>query len=255
MTEETDGTIAGTEAEAIAEAPQAETPSDNATEQQTEADETGQADESSEPTKRKPWWEKRFDELTAKRYDAERQADYWRGLAEGRNQTPVQQQQVEVPDRWEDPEGYDKWLIKQAATTVREELSTEAKARSYQERENAFRASKPDYDSIARDPSLPVSQMMAQVIWDSEKGPELLYHLGQNRSEAERIRALPDHLQAKELGYIEAALRAPAPTQNRAAPPSPPPKTVSGISAGIAKTPDEMSMAEYAAWVKERDKT
>jgi hypothetical protein len=236
-----------TNAEATTAQPEAEA-ADSAT-----ADDAGEAIE--EPVKKVPWFQKRIDEVTAKKYEAEREAAYWRGIAEASRTQPAEQQQVQVPDRWEDPEGYDKWLIQQAANAAREEMSNQQKVRSYEERETALRASKPDYDQVARDPTLPVTQSMAQVIWDSEKGPELLYHLGQNRSEAQRIAGLPSHLQAKELGRIEASLAAPPPQNRTVTPPPPPPKTVAGISAGINKSPDDMSMAEYVVWQRERDKT
>lgn len=261
MTEETDGTIAGTEGvDAPSQVDTAAQPlADDTAAQDTGTDEPGQADEPGDPPKRKPWWEKRFDELTAKKYDAEREAAYWRGIAEAsRGSGQSQQQQTPIPDRWEDPEGYDRYLIQQAVSLAKEQTAQELRQqqtfRTYEERENAVRQAKPDYDSVVRDPSLPITPLMAEVIRESDKGPDVAYWLGTNRSEAQRIAGLAPHLQAAALGRIEAGFIAPARAQPRTPPPAPP-QTVAGISSGINKSPDDMSMAEYVAWMKERDKT
>lgn len=255
MTDETDATVdGGSEATASAEVSnEVDTNAEDTAAQDTGTDDTGQADETGDTPKRKPWWEKRFDELTAKRYDAEREAAYWRGIAEGR--TPQQQtpEQVAPPDRWEDPEGYDRWLIQKATEQFAQTNRQQQLLRTYEEREAAARQSHPDFDSVVRDPSLPITPTMAEVIRESDLGPEVAYHLGTNRQEASRIASLPPHMQAVALGKIEAALTKapPAPAQTRT--PAPPPKTVGGISSGINKDPGEMSMAEYVAWMKTRD--
>lgn len=249
MSEETDGTFAGTEASASTEV---ETTSEATTEQTTGAEDTGQADDTGEATKRVPWFQKRIDEVTAQKYNAQREADYWRGVAEAsRSPTqPAQQQQVAVPDRWEDPDGYDQWLIQQAAGYARQqaaaEIQQQQQSRSYEERENAVRQARPDYDSVVRDPTLPITPAMAEVIKESEKGPEVAYYLGTNRSEAQRIAMLSPHLQAAALGRIEAIVAPPAKPALRNPPPAPP-QTVAGLSAGLGKGPEDMTMAEYVA--------
>jgi hypothetical protein len=61
-------------------------------------------------------------------------------------QQPVQQQPTTQPDRWEDPEGYDRWLVQQV-TAAAEQKATEAF--HYQRIATAavqFKADKPDYD-------------------------------------------------------------------------------------------------------------
>lgn len=252
MTIETDVQVEGG-AEAEVSDTQVENNSEATTEQNTGTEESGQADDAGEaagePTKRTPWFQKRIDEVTRQKYEAQREADYWRGRAEGNVQPQQPQQQVAPPDRWEEPEKYDQYLIDQAVQRAREDFSRQQVVRTYEERMAAVRAVKPDFDQVATDPTLPVSPTMAHVIWESEKGPEILYHLGSNRSESARIASLPPHLQAAALGKIEASLTtAPPQAQTPKTPPAPPPKTVSGITTGINKAPEEMTMAEYVAW-------
>ena len=230
-----------------AEAPVAET-SEDATEQDTGTEEeTGQADEASDTPKRKPWWEKRFDELTAKKYDAERQAEYWRGVAEGRIQQPQQPEQPTAPpDRWEDPEGYDRWLMGQV-TAAAEQRAVEAF--NYQRIASAaqqFKSDKADYDETinvfgqlaSANPGL-IQQMQAapnpaQFAYDTAKQAIAINQAG--------------GLEA----YIEQQAATRASTPQRAAPPAPP-KTVAGISSGTVKDPEAMSMSEYIAWRKAQE--
>lgn len=251
MTEETDGQVeAGAEESAYVEEN-----SEATAEQATGTEETGQADDAGEAAeeqpKRVPWFQKRIDEVTAQKYEERRRADYLQGqldaLLKG-NQPPIQQS---VPDRWEDPEGYDQWLIEQATVRATQQFEQRQAMhnvhRSYEERANAVRQSRPDYDAVVNDPTLPITPLMADVIRESETGPEVAYYLGTNRNEAERIARLAPHLQAAALGRIEASISKPQQAQSRTAPP-PPPRTVSGLSAGINKSPSDMSMSEYIAW-------
>jgi hypothetical protein len=248
MSEETDaleGGAEGVESEAV------ETTSEATTEQPTETETSDQADDAGEATaeapKKVPWFQKRIDEVTARKYEAEREAAYWRGIAEART-APPQQQEKTPPDRWEDPDGYDQWLIEKAAKLARqqasEDMQRQSSLRTYGERETRARQTHPDYDHVVSDPTLPITPLMADIIRDSETGPEVAYHLGVNRQEAQRIAGLPPHLQAKELGRIEAALSKPPERTQKPIPPAPP-QTVGGVSAGLRKSYEEMSMAEY----------
>ena len=265
MSEETDAPEGGAEAivehETLDATPAVEVAiapnADDTAAQQTEAEETGQADdagEEAEQPKRVPWFQKRIDEVTAKKYEAEREAAYWRGIAEGKSpQQPAQPQAQEAPDRWDDPEGHDRWLIAQAKRELLTETQQVTALQSFEERAAKVRQSKPDFDSVVGNPNLPVSETMWNVIRESDGGPEVFYHLGQNPQEARRIAALPDYRQAAELGKLEAKLSHPAPAPAPRTPPPPPPQTVAGLSAGIAKAPEDMSMSEYIKWRSKGD--
>lgn len=260
MTNETDAPEGGAGVEAIAEAPQVEPVSEATAEQPTGAEQPGPADDAGEATeeahqKRVPWFQKRIDEVTRQKYDAQREADYWRGVAEGRTPAnPQPEQQVGPPDRWEDPEGYDQWLINQATQKFAEEQQRQTALRTFEEREARARQTYPDFDSVVRDPTLPITPTMAEVIRESDLGPEVAYHLGTNRQEAQRIAGLPPHRQAVELGRIEALLSKPPAPQIKPIPPAPP-ATVGAISAGLSKSPEEMSYAEFKAWREAEEKT
>lgn len=206
------------------------------------------------PPKKVPWFQKRIDEVTRQKYEEQRRADYLQGqidaLTKGRS---APQQQAETPpDRWEDPEGYDRWLINQAAEVAQkraaEDMQRQQSLRTYEERAAAARQAHPDFDTVVHDPSLPITPQMAEIIRKSDNGPEVAYYLGTNRSEAQRIAALDPIEQAAEMGALRASLKKqPAAQAQTRTPPAAPPKTVSGLSAGLNKDPNEMSMAEYVA--------
>lgn len=88
-----------------------------------------------------------------------------------------------------------------------QDAATELQA-TFEEREAAARAKYPDYDTVARNPELPITTEMALVIKQSDSGPDIALFLGKNVDECRRIAQLSPFLQAKELGRIEAKLAA-----------------------------------------------
>ena len=92
---------------------------------------------------------------------------------------------------------------------------------TYREREEAAREKYDDFESVALNPKLPITQVMAQAIQASDTGPDVAYYLGTNPKEAERIAKLPAILQAKEIGKIEAKVAATPPVKKSSAAPTP----------------------------------
>lgn len=123
---------------------------------------------------------------------------------------------------------------------IRERISTaEARFAAAQEKYD-------DFEQVARNPDLPVTDVMAQVMLDMDKGADVAYHLGKNPAEAARIARLPTpYLQVLELAKIELGLSAPAvPAPTKA----PAPISPVGTRAKVGKDPGQMSDAEYAKW-------
>lgn len=111
-----------------------------------------------------------------------------------------------------------------------------------------------DYDEIAgsvlSDPGFPVSNAMAEVIRESDKGPDLLYWLGSHPEEAAKLSRLSPLAAARELGRVESTLSAP-PKKTVTQAPNPPP-TLKGSNsappdiAGLAKKDDASDL--IALW-------
>lgn len=102
-----------------------------------------------------------------------------------------------------------------------------------------------DFDTVALNPDLPVSEAMAATIARSERGAEIAYHLGRNPELARRIAGLDPLSAARELGRIEAQL---SPAPKRAVTTAPPPLRALGGGESPGRDPDAMSYQEYKAW-------
>lgn len=92
---------------------------------------------------------------------------------------------------------------------------------AYEDRAEAAKAKYDDFEAVAYNQSLPVTDHMAATIQSSENGPEILYHLGQNPNEAARISRLQPLLQAREIGKLEATLAAAPPVKRTSTAPAP----------------------------------
>jgi hypothetical protein len=92
---------------------------------------------------------------------------------------------------------------------------------AYHEREEDARSKYDDFEQVAYNPQLPVTDVMAQSIQASDIGPDVIYWLGSNPKEAARIAILPSILQAKEIGKIEAKIAANPPVKKTSTAPAP----------------------------------
>lgn len=101
-----------------------------------------------------------------------------------------------------------------------------------------------DWDEVANDPTLPVSDTMAGLIKGSDVGADVYYHLATNRAEAAQIYGMEPLEAARAIGAIEARMSLPrARTQTEAPEPLTPVRP--GGSPPGAKNPEEMSADEY----------
>lgn len=92
---------------------------------------------------------------------------------------------------------------------------------AYHEREEQARDKYDDFEQVAYNPNLPVTEAMAQSIQASDIGPDVLYWLGSNPNEAARISRLSPILQAKEIGKIEASMTSNPPVRKTSTAPAP----------------------------------
>jgi len=128
-------------------------------------------------------------------------------------------------DQFETPEAYAEALALQRA----EELVAKRDAarqqsqilESYHEREEEARGKYEDFEQVAYNPKLPITDVMAETIRSSDVGPELAYYLGSNPKDAERISRMTPLAQAKEIGKIEAKLAADPPVKRTTSAPAP----------------------------------
>lgn len=169
-------------------------------------------------------------------------------------------------DQYEDPNDYiaakaafeadrraiarQKIAIERGAKTSQTE-TVQAKQNLFRERTIALADRYPDIEAkVLKDTSLPISQAMAEVMMDSERGPEIGYYLSGRPDEARRITQMQPLQAARELGRIEATLDSPKPrTETKAPPPVPTVRT--GVTKSV-KDPDKMPVDEWVAYERER---
>jgi hypothetical protein len=130
-----------------------------------------------------------------------------------------------VPEQFGSYEDYAEALAERKAEEklAQREAAKQQQAlfEQYYEREETARDKYDDFDQVAYNESLPVTEIMAQSIQASDIGPDLLYWLGSNPKEADRISRLNPILQAKEIGKVEASLMSNPPVRKTSTAPAP----------------------------------
>jgi len=160
-------------------------------------------------------------------------------------------------DQFESPEAYAEALAYQKAEELlaKREAAKQQSAvlESYQEREEAARDKYDDFEQVAYNPKLPITDVMAQTIQSSDIGPELAYYLGSNPKDAERISRMTPLAQAKEIGKIEAKLASDPPvkrTTSAPAPISPVTARSSGAPAYDTTDPRSIKTMTDSQWIE-----
>jgi hypothetical protein len=201
----------------------------------------------------------RIDELTRARREAERQAAYWREMAETKAQTQAEPEPKPTQDKFstydEYVEALTDWKASQAAEKVKRELAqTQAETanrqaqtavtETWQQRQSEARKAIPDYDEVlGAAAEVYVAKHVEAALLDSARGPELAYHFAKNPQEVQRINGLSPIQAAMEIGRLEASLVKP---QRISKAPEPVKPLASG-KAGSAN-PVEMPMEDYMKW-------
>ncbi len=224
--------------------------------------------EASEPQKPKGV-QKRIDELTANWREEQRTRQKLEAMLEKvLNQAPKPEapppQPVKTEPTLEQFKTYEEyvdaraeWVAERKFTQIEQERraaeAEQAKATKHDTflaKAKEFSATAPDFDDVAFNPSLPVTDVMADAIDLSDKGPEILYFLGKNPGEAERIARMPGLQAALEIGRLEGRLSLPQPKTVTNAPP--PIRPISGGHGAVVVDPDKMTSGEWLAWRNEQ---
>lgn len=125
---------------------------------------------------------------------------------------------------------------------------------AYHDREEEARSKYDDFEQVAYNPKLPISNAMAETIQASDIGPDIAYYLGSNPKEAARIAALNSPIiQAKEIGKIEAKLASePVLRKTTSAPPPIAPISGRGSGAPSYDTTDPRSIKNMTTseWIE-----
>jgi len=128
-------------------------------------------------------------------------------------------------DQFESPEAYaDALAYKKAEELIalRDQQKAQAAiADAYHDREEEARNKYDDFEQVAYNPSVRITDVMAETIRASDVGPDVAYYLGANPKEADRISRLSPFMQAKEIGKIEVRLTDNPPVKRTTSAPAP----------------------------------
>lgn len=201
----------------------------------------------------------RIDELTRKRHEAEREANYWRQLAQSQAQPSAQAApQKPTPDKFDDygeyVEALTDWKADQAVTKRMEQDSSrkavDVRTQTFTERQATVRAVLPDYDAVVGASEAPISDHVSESLMDSDRGPELAYHFAKNPDILQALNGMSATQAAREIGKLEATLpvkTAPAaPSAKLSATPAPA-NTSTAQGRATKPTLATASMDEYMA--------
>lgn len=222
------------------------------------------ADQSNEQPEEKKFSQAELDAMIGKRLAREQRK--WEREQQAKQAEMQVRQSVpkELPpaDQFESVEAYAEALaVKKAEELIAQRELQRQRAQvedAYAEREEEARAKYDDFDQVAYNPNLRITDVMAETIKASEAGTDLAYWLGSNPKEADRISRLSPLLQAREIGKIEAKLSAEPPQKKTTSAPAPiRPVSARAVNPGVTDTTDPrsiqtMSTSEWIAAERQR---
>lgn len=203
---------------------------------QAEAPEAEAADEApaTEERKQNPRLEKRFSEITKQREAARQEAERERqARVELENKVKELESKLAPPkaepteadpkpkpeqfsDMFEYAEALSEWT---ADKRIREEKVKEEQRRAEGERQkvldtwanrvNDFRSKTPDFDDMVGSADVTVSNEVRDAIFESDVGPQILYHLAENPDVAKKLSGLTPIGAIRLIGKLEAQLEGP----------------------------------------------
>ena len=196
-----------------------------------------------------------IDAMISKRLAREQRK--WEREQQAKLAQPQAPKEVPPIDQFETPDAYAEALAVRKAEELlaqREFQKQQAAIEdAYHEREEEARAKYDDFEQVAYNPQLRVTDVMAETIRASEMGPDLAYWLGTNPKEADRISRLSPLLQAREIGKIEAKLGTNPfvkPTTSAPAPISPVTARTSGSPSYDTTDPRSTKTMSTSDWIE-----
>lgn len=207
----------------------------------------------------------RINEITRAKHDAERDAAYWRGVAESARQQPnsTDRQPADEPvakPNVADFADYETFIeaiadwkadqkVREAlqqtevrASQTKQEQEAREVAKTWASRQDAARNRITDYDAVVGSSSVTIASAVSDAILTSERGPDIAYHLAKNPAVVARLNSLSPMAAAREIGRLEAALEKPSTRQTT---PAPEPAHISRPSRTQTSDPAQMDHERY----------
>jgi hypothetical protein len=196
-----------------------------------------------------------IDAMISKRLAREQRK--WEREQQAKLAQPQAPREVPPIDQFESPDAYAEALaVRKAEELIAQRDFQRQQAEindAYHDREEEARAKYDDFEQVAYNPQLRVTDVMAETIKASDMGPDLAYWLGTNPKEADRISRLAPLLQAREIGKIEAKLGSNPlvkPTTSAPTPISPVTARTSGSSSYDTTDPRSTKTMTDSQWIE-----
>jgi hypothetical protein len=238
----------------VPEAPEVPAP-DQAATAAPESEET-QAPEAEQTESTKSFSQEELDAIVSKRL-AREQRKWERDSRMRQASQPATPREIPPADQFESVEAYADALAMRKAEELLQQRQIQAQQsqilEAYADREEEARGKYDDFEQVAYNPNVPITNVMAETIRASEAGPDVAYYLGSNPKEADRISRLTPYLQAKELGKIEVKLANDPPVKKTSSAPAPiAPVTARGNNGKSFDTTDPRSIKEMSPteWIE-----
>jgi len=214
------------------------------------------AEQSNEQTpEEKKFSQAEIDAMISKRLAREQRK--WEREQQAKLAQPQAPREVPPIDQFESPDAYAEALaVRKAEELIAQRDFQRQQAEindAYHDREEEARAKYDDFEQVAYNPQLRVTDVMAETIKASDMGPDLAYWLGTNPKEADRISRLAPLLQAREIGKIEAKLGSNPlvkPTTSAPAPISPVTARTSGSPSYDTTDPRSTKTMTDSQWIE-----
>ena len=195
----------------------------------------------------KTFTQEELDAIVGKRLAREQRKWEREQAQKAKSQPPAVPSEPLRADDFADAQTYADALAERKAQELLAKRAAEAERQAtldaYHDREETARDKYDDFEQVAYNPKLPITNVMAETIQSSDIGPELAYYLGSNPKEADRISRLQPILQAKEIGKLEAKLASNPPVKKTSSAPAPfAPVTARSVGSPTYDTTDPRSV-------------
>jgi hypothetical protein len=197
----------------------------------------------------------RINELTRDKHSARREADYWKGIATHSTALDTAPETAAKPmaDDFDDYDAYVEaltdWKVdnktREVASKATQSAEVSFRQANWDDRQAAVVSIHPDYNEVVGSSDIELKQNVIDALMESERGPELAYHMATNPEYAAQLNRMSATGAALELGRLEASLDNPvAKAPSNAPTPITPIVTGATVRADLAKADMDTFIAE-----------
>jgi len=227
-------------------------------------------DQQATEEKRRPKIERRFEAVTKARDEAKQEAMREREARVSLEQRLADMERKQAPKGEAEPDPsqftdmfeYAKALTdykvdqrlgeeRQKAVQAKVQAEKEQVLNTWSERVNQAKATMPNFEQVVKSADMTVINEVRDSIFESDVGPQLLYHLADNPEFVEKLQGMTPAAQLRQIGKLEAMFEKqdskPVVQRSRASAPITPIRSAAN-GRDVALTADGQFHGSYQAW-------